>query len=518
MAFREVSVVQVREALRRWLKGEGERPIGRGVGIDRRTARRYITAAVELGVDRGGGEEQLTDELIGQVVEKVRPHRPDGHGEAWRTLLAEEDRIKAWVAQDLTVVKIGILLARRGVAVPPRTLARFAVQRCGAGRRKTTVRVDDPPPGVELQVDFGRLGLVADGEKHRVCWALIFTACFSRHMFVWPTFSQSTEDVIAGFEAAWLYFAGVFPVVIPDNMASIVVKAENTAPRFNDVFFEYAQSRGFSIDAARVATPTDKPRVERTVPYVRNNFFAGETFVDLTDVRSRAERWCTETAGMRVHGSTQCRPIEAFRAEEVALLACLAGAPFDVPRWSEPKLHRDFHVEVDKALYSAPHHLIGHRLKARRDSTTVKLYFRGELVKLHPRKAAGQRSTDPADYPTGKEIYATRDLDRLRRMAADHGEAIGVYAAALLDTPLPWTKMRQVYRLLGLVKKWGPARVEQACRRALDAEAIDVNLVSRMLERGREAVEPDARPDPVVVQGRFARDPAEFTATKEAGR
>jgi hypothetical protein len=78
--------------------------------------------------------------------------------------------------------------------------------------------------------------------------------------------------------------------------------------------------------------------------------------------------------------------------------------------------------------------------------------------------------------------------------------------------------MRQVYRLLGLVKKWGPARVELACRRALDAEAIDVNLVSRMLERTREDAAPDARPDPVVVQGRFARDPAEFAATKEAGR
>ena len=48
-----------------------------------------------------------------------------------------------------------------------------------------------------------------------------------------------------------------------------------------------------------------------------------------------------------------------------------------------------------------------------------------------------------------------RDLEQLRRMAAGHGPAIGVYAAALLDIPLPWTKMRQVYALLGLVKKWG---------------------------------------------------------------
>lgn len=275
MAFREVSVVQIKEALRRWLKGDGERPIAEAVGIDRKTAKRYIAAALELGLDREGGEEQLTDELIGQVVERVRPHRPDGHGAAWRTLLGEEARIKAWVGQELTVVKIGILLARRGVVVPHRTLARFAVERCGAGKRSTTVRVDDPPPGVELQVDFGRLGLVVDAERRRLCWALIFTAAYSRHQFVWPTFRQTTEAVIAGFEAAWTYFGGVFPVVVPDNMASIVAKAENTAPRFNDVFLEYAQSRGFVIDAARVATPTDKPRVERAVPYVRNNFFAG---------------------------------------------------------------------------------------------------------------------------------------------------------------------------------------------------------------------------------------------------
>ena len=518
MAFREVTVVQVKEVLRRWMRGDGERPIASGVGVDRKTARRYITAAVELGVDRAGGEEQLTDELIGQLVERVRPHRTDGHGEAWRTLLGEEERITKWVEEDLTVVKIGILLARNGVVVPHRTLARFAVERCGTGRRTTTVRVDDPPPATELQVDFGRLGLVADGDRRRACQGLIFTACFSRHVFVWPTFSQTTEEVIRGFEAAWGFFSGVFPVVIPDNMKSIVITAEHTAPRFNDVFLEYAQSRDFVVDAARVRTPTDKPRVERVVPYVRNNFFAGEEFADLADCRVRAETWCSETAGMRIHGTTQCRPIEAFRAEERALLLPLPAAPFDTPVWSDPKVHRDFHVEVAKALYSAPHQFIGQRLRARRDSATVKLYFRGELIKLHPRVSPGKRHSDPEDYPKGKEIYATRDIESLKRMAAGHGESIAAFTAILLDTPLPWTKMRQVYRLLGLVKKWGATRVDLACSRALEAEAVDVNLVSRMLERAREDAALDGRPSPVVVQGRFARDPAEFASTTEIGR
>jgi hypothetical protein len=103
-------------------------------------------------------------------------------------------------------------------------------------------------------------------------------------------------------------------------------------------------------------------------------------------------------------------------------------------------------------------------------------------------------------------------------MAAGHGEAIGAYATAILDTPLPWTRMRQVYRLLGLVKKWGAERVEAACARALEAEAVDVNLVSRMIERAREAAEAEAPPPSNVVEGRFARDPSEFRATQEADR
>ena len=87
-------------------------------------------------------------------------------------------------------------------------------------------------------------------------------------------------------------------------------------------------------------------------------------------------------------------------------------------------------------------------------------------------------------------------------MAAAHGPAIGAYAAVLLEHPLPWTKMRQVYALLGLVKKWGPARVDAACARAADAEAYSVALIGRMLERDTEAT-PSRPADP----GPAAPDP-----------
>jgi len=77
--------------------------------------------------------------------------------------------------------------------------------------------------------------------------------------------------------------------------------------------------------------------------------------------------------------------------------------------------------------------------------------------------------------------------------------------------------MRQVYRLLGLAKKWGATRVEAACARALEAEAVDVGLISRMLERATENAPPPAPGATAAVAnaapGRFSRDASDFATT-----
>ncbi len=514
MAFREVPVFEVREVLRLWLRGESLRAVERLAGVDRKTVRRYVSAAKVAGVVQGGDDEQLDEALIGSVVEAVRPHRSDGRGETWHLLVANHDQIKAWLDDGLTVVKCHDLLTRRGVMVPERTLHRYALEVCGRRRgRGPTVRVADGRPGDECQIDFGRMGSLYDPatERTRAAYVLVFTACVSRHCFVWVSFTQTTEAVIEGCEAAWAFFGGVFATVIPDNLSAVVDKANPTEPRFNQAFVEYAQSRGFVLDPARVRRPQDKPRVERTVPYVRASLFAGEHFVDRDDAQRRAEQWCATKAGLRIHGTTQCRPAELFALEEAPRLRPAPTSAYDLPIYAKPKVHRDHHIEVAKALYSVPGNLIGHHVDARADRVLVKVFFRGQLVKVHPRKPPGGRSTDAADLPAHKSVYALRDVDRLQAMAAVHGPAVGAYACALLDIPLPWTKMRQVYALLGLVKKWGPERVDAACARALEAEALSVSLIGRMLERATENDRVPDRPWPGPA-GRFARDPGHFAS------
>lgn len=524
MGFREVSVVEVREVLRAWLEGHGLRKVAERAGVDRKTARRYVAAAEVAGLTRDAGAEAVTDELVGVVVDAVRPARPNGHGASWEVLLAHEEQIRAWVAggngnEPLSIVKIEELLARQGVKVPYRTLHRFAVERCGFRVRSTTVRVTDGEPGVECQIDFAQLGLLADPEtgRRRRVHALIFTAVVSRHMFVWLTYSQTLTAVIAGCEAAWGFFGGAFKVLVPDNMKPVVTNADAVNPQLSVGWLDYAQHVGFGTDPARVRSPQDKPRVERAVQYVRGNFWAGETFADLADAQARAEAWCRERAGMRIHGTTAQRPAEMFTELEASCLLPVPE-PYDQPTFTRVKVHRDYHVEVARALYSVPEHLLGSHLDARADSELVRLYATGsggaKLVKTHPRQPPGGRSTDREDLPAEKTGYALRDLSRLIAACAGHGESIGIYAERLLDDPLPWTRMRSVYRLLGLVRRYGPDPVDAACERSLELDVVSVSKIAAMLAKATERTQPVLPATAGSPGGRFARDPSEYSGPR----
>jgi hypothetical protein len=281
-----------------------------------------------------------------------------------------------------------------------------------------------------------------------------------------------------------------------------------------DAFLEYSQARGFHVDTARVRSPKDKARVERSVQPVRDDCFAGEVLRSLDDARALGRRWCLEEYGRRRHSRTQRLPLEHFELEEKPVLAPPPSEPFDIPTWHEPTVARDGRVQVEKALYSVPGHLqlVGQQVRARADSQLVRLYVGTELVKMHPRQPAGGHSTDPNDYPKEKTAYAMRDVEFLRREAAKHGDAVGRFASMLLDGPLPWTRMRRVYRLLGLTKRYGDARVEESCSLALAAEMLDVHRLERMVKLGQPVTQPQKQPatERVIPLARFLRPAAQY--------
>ncbi len=416
MAFREVSMEEIREVVRLWMAGKGIQPISVQVGLDRKTVRRYIRAALDSGIECTAAE--VTNEQWAALAAILQPAREPVRGDAWQKCLEQHQRIEQQLANRLKLTRVHALLRRDGILVPYSTLHRFAVEQLGFGRRAPTIAVLDGEPGDELQIDTGWMTWIEPGAtgRRRRFRAWIFTPGLSRYRFVYPCLRETTESAIEACEAAWQFYGGIFHTLIPDCTKAIVDDADPLQPRLVRLFLEYAQARGFHVDPTRPRSPQDKARVERSVSYVRGSCFAGEHLISIDQARERATAWCLHEAGMKIHSRIQRRPREVFLELEQARLLAQPVDLYDVPIHADPKVARDQYAQVAKSLYSLPQRFVGRVLHARADRHTVRFYDGLELVKTHVRAAPGARATDPSDFPEDKRIYAHRDMVSLVRL------------------------------------------------------------------------------------------------------
>jgi transposase len=511
MAFREVGLIQVVDVLRRWQAGDSARAIARSTGLARDTIGKYLREARRLGLTPHGppptNAQLLALGRLGDTTPPARAAPQSARLEPYR------DQIAHWLQVDkLQLTRIAELLAPE-ISVPYTTLRRFVRSHGLTPAPRDTVRMADTAPGEVAQFDFGRLGRLTNPAtgKYQLVWGMNIVLIYSRHQFVWPLIHQTLDEVILGLDAAWTSFGGVPRRLIFDNFPAAVAGADALNPVFTRGFLEYSQARGFIADPARARKPRDKPHTERNVQYVRERFWKGGSFADLVDAREQARRWCAQVAGQRIHGTTRKVPLVVFREEEQAHLVPFDGMPYAVPLWGQVTVHPDHHIAFRYAIYSVPSDKCppGVRLEVRADRDLVHIYRRGELVKIHPRKPKGGRSTDPADYPPERTTYALRAPDAVVRRAMDLGPFIGLFAERLLAGDFPWARLRQGQRLLRLADRYTAARLNAACERALAVDLLDVKRVERMLQQALEqeplpAELPPAR-RPIVPSARFAR-------------
>jgi transposase len=516
MAYRELNMIDVREILRRWQVQQSARQIALQTRANRKTVARYVEYAQKLALPR---DRELSDEDIHQVAQCVQARELPSVSSERREVARFADQIKGWLEQHkpLKLSKVHELLQRQGMQATYWTLRRYARDELGWHKPESTILLDDPEPGQEAQIDFGLMGYLIDPETQRrvKLWVLIVTLTFSRYMFVWPTFRQTTAAICEGLDHAWKFFEGQPKVIVPDNPTTMVVDPDALGSRLNDAFADYVAARGLFADPARVRRPRDKARVENQVAYVRESWFEGESFQGLDDARRRAEEWCRSIAGQRIHGTTRKIPAEVYQSIEKPVMRTAPTEPFDVPTWGDAKVHPDHHISFLCALYSVPTRYLHKKVRVRADSKLVRIYLGTELIKVHPRQPKGGRSTDPNDYPQGKALYALRSVDKLAAAAKQQGTHIGIFAERLLAGPLPWARMRQAYALLRLCDKYGTGRVEAVCQTALVFDMLDVKRIARMVKLPKPSEHTTDASDSTNVKATVVQLPLRFARATE---
>jgi transposase len=491
-------VLDVREILRRVLASEGDRAIARDLAVSRKTVARYRTLAHQHGWL--SAPLLTTEELYRRLSElsAAPPPRTPYKAAAYREVI--EGLRRAQVEMRAIHQR---LCTEHGFTGSYSALYRYVRHLEGERDREAFVRLETPA-GEEAQVDFGYAGLQVDPAtgKRRKAWVFVMTLSCSRHQYAVLVFDQRVSTWLRCHREAFEWFGGVPRRIVIDNLKAAITKACHHDPVVQRSYREFAEHYGFLIAPCRPRTPRHKGKVESGVHYVSRNFLAGREFRDIIEANAQLLIWITDVAGVRIHGTTRHRPLEVFEQTERQRLLPLPTSPYDMGVWKRLKLHRDCHVVLDGAYYSAPHRLVGQTLWVRGNGQQVVVFHDYERIATHRWGPPGTRRTIDSHYPPHKVAVLRATPQACRDRATQIGPATLELTAARLDDRVV-DRRHAARALLRLGDRYGEQRLEAACRRALCFGDTDVATVRRILQKGLEA-EPVAEEALVCTQSNYA--------------
>jgi len=479
MAYKEVTIMDISEIIRRRQDGQNIAQISRALGIDRKTVRKYISKVDAEIFDAGCKDHMpaLPKELITEL--HGRPAKKQALFEPYL------DEIRNLINNKVNPLKpktaFEVIRARHNLSgkVSYTSFKRFVkTHRIAIVPDRTTCRIEVKPAS-QLQVDYCKSGLLYDptSRKRRTVYAFLGTLSFSRHKYVEFVFRQNQQSFVQSHVRMFDWFRGVPKTIAIDNLKAGIIKPDLYDPKLNRAYDEMAQHYGCFIDPCRVASPKDKGKVERDVQTVREQFrklLALNPTIMLNEANSAIKDWLINDYGSRKHGTTNREPYLLFTEIEQPLLHELPEEPYDAALWKEATVHPDHYIQVNKKAYSIPHPYVGKKVMVKVTHNLVQVYYNELLIKQHL-VTRGFRHTDLNDFPdnvrhaldSGVPLYLCKE-------AAKIGPNLEKLVRGILSIHA-FINLRKAQGIVSIAQKHPADIIEQAAETAL-ARFGSVNL------------------------------------------
>lgn len=339
-------------------------------------------------------------------------------------------------------------------------------------------------PAEEVQVDFGAgPNLVgADGKKTRT-WIFRVVLSHSRKGYTEAVLRQNTETFLRCLENAFRHFGGASLTVNLDNFKGAVLKFDWADPQLNPKLREFARHYDTVVVPCLPKTPEHKGKVENSIRYVRDNALAGRTFDSLAALNQALAHWERSVADVRIHGTTKRQVAEVFAAEK-PFLKPLPASLFACFQEGQRTVHRDGHIEVEKAYYHVPPEYLRRDVWVRYDSREVRIFVQQKdstlkLIQTHRRLEPG-RFTNPRGLGGGYGPVQ-RHLQYWLGRAQQLGTSCAQWARELADQR-GIGGIRSLMGLVNLVDRHSFAAVNRACAKASAKGTWRLRDVTALLE------------------------------------
>ena len=480
------------------------RRIEQATGVRRETASTYLKAAgLQVrapGWGRAKPAIQVTTDFGGTAALKKQPATAPTRSscEPYREFIQESlarGRNATAIWQDL--------VTEHGFRHSYQSVKRF-VNKLQPPALKPTRAVIITAPGEEAQVDYGTGPWVREPQsgQYRRTRLFVMTLGYSRKCIRLLPFRSSSRVWAELHEQAFRRLGGSVRVVVLDNLREGVVQPDLYDPELNPLYRDVLAHYGAVALPCRVKDPDRKGKVEAGVGHAQKTPLKGQRFESLAAAQAYLDRWETNWADTRIHGTTK-RQVAAMFAEERPHLLPLPLEPFRFYEYGQRVVNLDGCVEVAAAYYSAPPGWIGRRVPVQWDGLNVRLLHpqTGQLLREHLRQKRGWHRIQEEDRSPRTPPSTLQLLARATRA----GSNIGKLCQAIYQRQ-GQMGVRRILGVLSLAKRFGPVRVEDACAAALALGVREYHFVRRYLERQPELPLTLQQVDPLIRELQQYRD------------
>ena len=504
MAYRQTSIMDVWDIIRRWHDRQGVKEIARVTGFDRKTVKGYrrLAQAIGLSLEKPLPEKE---EVLRKLLES-----------AGRSKIGRSPRAQTLLAPYLEEIRGLINPSQKDLALKAKTAfyvlcerhqdlvghvsytsyKRFVhLEKLSLHPGLSTCRIE-ADAGTEVQIDYGKMCQIFDPEagRRRFIYAFIGTLAHSRMKYVELTFRQDQRSFVCSHIRMFNFFRGVPSKDVIDNLKAGVISPSLYDPSLNKAYREMSEYYDCFIETARVAHPKDKGKVERDVQTVREAvrmLVVQNPGVSLAELNRLMIEWCLHTYGEREHGTTGEKPLTVFLERERPALKALPEVPFEVAVWKKATVHPDHYIQFCGKAYSVPHEYLGKTVWVRATEHILKVFYSHKLIKQHV-ITERYRHTDYEDFP--ENVRAALDTSYLHKKLLERAGAVGP------------AFYRIVHGLLS-VHAYINLRTVQALVKIADGTAD-----TRLIERAAGLIEQHAmRPTPQNFRGLLAKISAEIS-------
>lgn len=355
-------------------------------------------------------------------------------------------------------------------------------------------------PGEEMQVDFGQGAWIeADGKRRR---PHLFRAVLShsRKGYCEAVWRQDTESFVRCCENAFRHFGGVTRTTVVDNLKAAVLDVDWFDPGLNPKMADFAKHYGTVVLPTQPARPEHKGKVEAGVKYVQNNALKGRTFTSLAEQNAFLAEWERKVADTRIHGTVRQQVRALFEVERPAL-SPLPDSLFPSFTEAPRKVHRDGHVEFDKAYYSVPPEYLARQVWVRGESRVIRiLNHRHEVIAIHARAEPGRFATTDAHIHAHKKSGVERGAQYWLERCRVIGPNTGAWAEAFFAQRGAYG-IRALQGLVSLAKQHPVAAIETAAATAKHRGVWHLRHLRRLLTTDEKVVQVEFLHEHPLIRG-----------------